>query len=110
MRDVRGAVARGVDHVAAAHVSGGRRQRKAHVVARARDFNRLHRCGAHKRHPVGHGVLQRGDGNLKRVDKPSRWAPQRARCIGTGARLQLVDALGSDDRQLGHAVGMAVAP
>ena len=87
MRDVRGAVARGVDQVAAAHVASGGRQRKARDVARARDFNRFHRSGPHKRHPVGHGVFQRGDGNLKRVDKPSRGAPQRARCIGTGARL-----------------------
>lgn len=109
MRDVGGAVARGVDQVTAAHVASGRRQRKARVVARARNFNRLHGCGAHKRHPVGHGVLQRGDGNLKRVDKPSRGAPQRARCRGTGARLKFVDALGADNRQLGHAVRQAVA-
>ena len=109
MRDVGGAVARGVDQVTAAHVASGRRQRKARVVARARNFNRLHGCGAHKRHPVGHGVLQRGDGNLKRVDKPSRGAPQRARCRGTGARLKFVDAVGADNRQLGHAVRQAVA-
>ena len=87
MRDAGGAVARGVDQVAAAHVASGGRQRKARVVARVCDFNRFHRRGPHKRHPVGHGVLQRGDGNLKRVDKPSRGAPQRARCRGTGARL-----------------------
>lgn len=87
LRDVRSAIARGVNQVTAAHIAGGRRQRKARVVARARDFNRLHGCGAHKRHPVGHGVLQCGDGNFKRVDKPSRGTPQRARCIGTGARL-----------------------
>ena len=110
MRDVRGAVARGIDQVAAAHIASGGRQRKARVVARARDFNRFHRRGPHERHPVGHGVLHRGDGNLKRVDKASGGAPQRARCIGTGARLQFVDAVGSDDRQLGHTVDMAVAP
>ena len=109
MRDVRGAVARGVDQVAAAHVASGGRQREARVVARARDFNRFHRSGPHKRHPVGHGVFQRGDGNLKRVDKPSRGAPQRTRRIGTGARLKFMDAVGSDDRQLGHAVGKAIA-
>lgn len=110
MRDVRGAVARGIDQVAAAHIADGRRQRKARVVARARDFNRFHRRGPHKRHPVGHGVLQRGDGDFKRVDKPGRGTPQGARGIGTGARLQLVDAFGANNRQLGHAVGKAVAP
>ena len=110
MRDVRGAVARGIDQVAAAHIADGRRQRKARVVARARDFNRFHRRGPHKRHPVGHGVLQRGDGDFKRVDKPGRGTPQGARGIGTGARLQLVDAFGANNRQLGHTVDMAIAP
>ena len=47
MRDVRGAVARGIDQVAAAHIANGRRQRKARVVARARDFNCFHRRGPH---------------------------------------------------------------
>ena len=109
MRDVRCPVARGVDQVAAAHVTGGGRQRKARVVARACDFNRFHRRGPHKRHPVGYGVLQRGDGNLKRVDKPSRAAPQCARRLGARARFQLVDAFGADNQQLGYAVGKAVA-
>ena len=111
MRDVGGAVARGVDQVAAAHVASGGRQRKARgSVIRVGNFNCLHRRGPHKRHPVGHGVLQRGDGDFKRVDKPGRGTPQGARGIGTGARLQLVDAFGANNRQLGHAVGKAVAP
>ena len=112
MRDVGGAVACGVDQVAAAHIAGRRHQRKARSTVgslAASNLNRFHRRGPHKRHPVGHGVLQRGDGNLKRVDKAGRGAPQRARRIGAGARLKFMDAVGSDDRQLGHAVGKAIA-
>ena len=90
MRDVRGAVARGVDQVAAAHLSGGRRQRKAHSPVgslAASNLNRFHRRRPHKCHAVGDGVLQRGNGDLKGIDKASRGAPQRARGIGTGTRL-----------------------
>lgn len=84
MRDVCGTVARGVYQVTAAHVSGGRHQRKSRAalvvggsapVSAAGNFNRLHWCGAHKRHPVGDGVLQRGDGDLKRVNVTGRRAP-----------------------------------
>ena len=76
MRDVRCTVARGVDQIAAAHIADRRHQRKARgSVIRAGNFNCFHRCGAHKRHPVGDGVLQRGDGDLKGIDKASRGAP-----------------------------------
>ena len=114
MRDVCGTVARGVNQVTAAHVSGGRHQRKSRAalvvggsapVSAAGNFNRLHRRGTHKRHAVGNGVFQRGDGDLKRVDVTGRRAPQRARRLSTRARLQLVDALGADNRQL---VGKAI--
>ena len=111
MRDVRGTVARGVNQVTAAHVAGWRHQRKACSPVSclaARNLNRLHRCGAHKRHAVGDRVLQRGDGHFKRVDVTGRGAPQRARRPGARARLQLVDAVGANDRQLGHAVGQAI--
>ena len=112
MRDVGGAVARGVDQITAAHIAGRRYQRKARSPVGSfatSNLNRFHRCGAHKRHPVGHGVLQRGDGDLKWIDKTGRGAPQRARRLGTCARFQLVDSLGIDNRQFGHAVGKAVA-
>lgn len=118
MRNVRGTVARGVDQVTTAHVSGGRCQRKARaalavgssvLAVRAGNLNHLHRCGAHKRYSVGNGVLQRGDGHFKRVDVTGQRAPQRARRLSTRARFQLVGALGADNRQLGHAVGKAVA-
>ena len=111
MRDVCGAVARGVDQIAAAHIAGGGHQRKACSTVgslASSNLNRLHRRGPHKHYPVSHSVLQRGDGDFKRVDKPGRGAPQGARSIGAGARLQLVDALGANYRQLGHAVGQAV--
>lgn len=78
MRDVRGAVARGVDQVATAHLSGGRRQRKAHSPVgslAASNLNRFHRRRPHKCHAVGDGVLQRGNGDLKGIDKASRGAP-----------------------------------
>lgn len=109
MRDVRGTVARGVDQVTATHVAGGRHQRKARgSVIRVGDLNRLHRCGAHKRHAVGNGVLQCGDGRFKWVNVTGRGTPQRARCLGARARFQLVDVLGADNRQRGHAVGQAI--
>lgn len=117
MRDVRGAVARCVNQVTAAHIAGGRHQRKARAalavggsapVSAAGNFNGLHRCGAHKRHAVGNRVLQRGDGHFKRVDVTGRGAPQRACCVGAGTRFQLADTLGANDRQLGHAVGKAI--
>ena len=95
--------------MAAAHVASGGRQRKARVVARDRDFNRLHGCGAHKCHAVGNRVLQRGDGDFKRVNVTGRRAPQRACCVGAGTRFQLADTFGADNRQLGHAVGKAIA-
>ena len=92
------------------HVAGGRRQRKARdSVIRASNFNGLHWRRPHRRHAVGDRVLQRGDGDLKRVDVTGRRAPQRVRRLSTRARLQLVDALGTNDRQLGHAVGVAIA-
>ena len=112
MRDVRGAVARGVDQIAAAHIAGRRHQRKARSPVgslAASNLNGLHRCGAHKRHAVGNRVLQRGNGDLKRIDKTGRGAPQRARRLGTRTRFQLADALRANDRQLGYAVGKAIA-
>ena len=76
VRDARGTVARGIDQVTAAHVAGGRRQRKARgFVIRAGNFNGIHRRGTHKRHAVGSGVFQRGDGHFKRVDVTGRGAP-----------------------------------
>ncbi len=111
MRDVRCTVARGVDQIAAVHIADRRHQRKACSPVgglAANNLNRFHRCGAHKRHPVGDGVLQRGNGNLKRIDKTGRGAPQRARRLGTRARFQLMDALGADNRQFGNAVGHAI--
>ena len=111
MRDVRGTVARGVDQIAAAHIAGRRHQRKARSTVgslAASNFNGFHRRGAHKRHAVGHGVLQRRDGHFKRVDVTGRRAPQRACCVGAGTRFQLVDTVGANDRQLGHAVGQAI--
>ena len=110
MRDVRGAIARDVNKVAAVHVAGRRRQRKARstVALAVGNLNRLYRRGAHKRHAVGDRVLQRGNGDLKRIDKAGRRAPQRTGRLGTCARLQLVDALGADDRQLGNTVRQAV--
>ena len=112
MRDVRGTVARGVDQIAAAHIAGRCHQRKARGPVgslAASNLNRFHRRGPYERHAVGDRVLQRGNGDLKRIDKASRGAPQRARRLGTRARLQLVDALGTNDLQLGHAVGVAIA-
>lgn len=109
MRDVRGTVACGVDQIATAHVAGGRCQRKARgFVIRAGNINGLHWRRPHKRHAVGDCVLQRDDGHFKRVDVTGRRAPQRARRLSTRARLQRVDALGADNRQLGHAVGKAI--
>ena len=71
-------------------------------------INGLHWRRPNKRHAVGDCVLQRDDGHFKRVDVTGRRAPQRARRLSTRARLQLVDALGADNRQLGHAVGKAI--
>ena len=115
MRDVCGAVARRVNQIAAAHITGRCHQRKtsgpvtAPVASAGSYLDRLHRCGAHKRHAVGDRILHRGDGDLKRIDIAGRGTPQRARGLGAGARLQLVDALGPDDRQLGYAVCQPVA-
>ena len=111
MRDVRCTVARGVDQIAAAHIADRRHQRKARSPVgslAAGNLNCFHRSRPNKRHTVGDGVLQRGNGDLKGIDKASGGTPQRARRLGTCARFQLVDALGADNRQLGHAVGQAI--
>ena len=76
MRDVGGAVARGVDQVAAAHVASGGRQRKTRgFVIRAGNINCVHWRRPHKRHAVGDRVLQRCNGYFKRVNVTGRRAP-----------------------------------
>ena len=90
MRDVRGTVARGVDQVTAAHVSGGRRsvKRAAPSVA-SLPATSIASTGAERINvtPLATGVLQRGNGDLKRIHKASGGTPQRARRLGTGPRL-----------------------